>query len=73
MLFNQARRAGGLGMKRLLLGCFVATLASIPGSADSKTVMRLEGWIVDSYCGAKNARAEAAAETLACLEKGAKP
>jgi len=35
-------------------------------------LVRLEGWIVDSYCGAKNAHAEATEDTLACHKKGAK-
>ncbi len=52
--------------------CFLAAVVAIPVLASPRSLVRLEGWIVDSYCGAKNANAEAAENTLACHKKGAK-
>lgn len=59
-------------MKRQVIAVLLATVVAIPVLAGARTLVRLEGWIVDSYCGAKNANAEAAEETIACHKKGAK-
>ena len=59
-------------MKRRMLAYLLATIVAIPVLASSGTLVRLDGWIVDSYCKAKNANAEATEDTLACLKKGAK-
>jgi len=42
-----------------------------PAKSPAKQVVRMEGWIVDSFCGRKNANAEGAACVLECIEKGA--
>jgi hypothetical protein len=36
------------------------------------SLVRLEGWIVDSRCGVKNANEAGAADTIKCYESGAK-
>jgi hypothetical protein len=59
-------------MKRQMMILLLATAVAIPVLAGPKKLVRLEGWIVDSYCGAKNANAESAEDTLACHKKGAK-
>ena len=59
-------------MKRRVLAYLLATVVVAPMLAGPRTLVRLDGWIVDSYCGAKNAHAEAAEDTLACHKKGAK-
>ncbi len=59
-------------MKRRMWICLLAAVVAIPVLASPRSLVRLEGWIVDSYCGAKNANAEAAENTLACHKKGAK-
>jgi archaellum component FlaG (FlaF/FlaG flagellin family) len=61
-------------MKRqaLIFVFLAAMIVALPAAAKSKTVIRIEGWIVDSYCKAKNAHAEGAEDTLACHNKGAK-
>lgn len=59
-------------MKRQVMAYLLATVVAIPVLAGLKTVVRLDGWIVDSYCRAKNANAESAEDTLACHKKGAK-
>ncbi len=59
-------------MKRRVLAYLLATIVAIPVLAGPRSLVRLEGWIVDSYCGAKNTHAEGTEDTLACLEKGAK-
>lgn len=58
-------------MKRRVLGCLLATVIAVPVLAGPSLLVRLEGWIVDSYCRAKNANAEGTEDTLACLKKGA--
>jgi hypothetical protein len=52
----------------LALAAFAGTLA-LAGEAAKVTV---NGWITDSYCGAKNASAEGKVCALKCVEKGAK-
>ena len=59
-------------MKRRVLAYLLATIVAVPLLAGTRSLVRLEGWIVDSYCGAKNTNAEATEDTLACLKKGAK-
>ena len=58
--------------RRVVLAYLLATVVAIPVLAGSRELVRLEGWIVDSYCKAKNANAEAAEDTLACHKKGAR-
>jgi hypothetical protein len=41
------------------------------GKSPARQVVRMEGWVVDSICGRKNANPEGAACVLECLEKGA--
>lgn len=52
----------------LALVAFAGSLA-LAGEAEKVSV---NGWITDSYCGAKNASAEGKACALKCVEKGAK-
>ena len=59
-------------MKRRALAYFLATVVAVPVLAGGGTLVRLDGWIVDSYCGAKNVNVEATDDTLACVKKGAK-
>ena len=59
-------------MKRRMLGFLLATIVAIPVLAGTRTLVRLEGWIVDSHCGAKNANAESTEDTLSCHKDGAK-
>ncbi len=61
-------------MKRqVIIFIFLAArIVALPAGAKTKTVIRLEGWIVDSFCKAKNANAEGVEDTLACHKKGAK-
>ena len=47
-------------------------LAPVVPAKDSLNLIRLEGWVVDAWCGAKNAHAEAKEDTLACQKKGAR-
>jgi len=56
------------------LACLLVTVVTAPSLAQSeiKTLVRLDGWIVDSWCGAKNANVESTEDTLACVKKGAK-
>ena len=60
-------------MKRILviviLGLFVVPAF---GERQKGMLVRLKGWIVDSRCGAKNAAADRAEDTLACHKAGAK-
>jgi hypothetical protein len=58
-------------MKRIL-ACIVLVLVAFPTVAFEGVLMRLQGWIVDSRCGAKNAREDRAEDTLACYKDGAK-
>ena len=61
-------------MKRLALACLLVTVFTAPSFAQSeiKRLVRLDGWIVDSWCGTKNANTESTEDTLACVKKGAK-
>ena len=58
-------------MKKTLLGCVLLVLVGSSVVAATGTLVRLEGWVVDSYCGAKNANAEGADCVLECHKKGA--
>jgi len=58
-------------MKRILI-CFVLVLVAFPAAAHKGMLVRLQGWIVDSRCGAKNAHEDRAEDTLACHKDGAK-
>jgi hypothetical protein len=60
---NLLRAAGALA-----LVAFAGTLAL----ASEAAKVSVNGWITDSYCGAKNASAEGKACALKCVEKGAK-
>ena len=59
-------------MKRQSLALLFAVLIVVPSIAEIRTLVRLDGWIVDSYCGAKNANPESTDDTIACVKKGAK-
>ena len=61
-------------MKRqaIIFVFLAAMIVALPAAAKSKTLIRLEGWIVDSYCKDKNAHVEGVEDTLACHKKGAK-
>ena len=59
-------------MKRRLVACLLATAVAVPLFAEARTLVRLDGWIVDSYCRSRNANAAGTEDTLACLKKGAK-
>ena len=62
-------------MKRMISAAsvlaFVLALAA-PALAGEAGTTTLQGWITDSYCGAKNANAEGAACAKDCYQKGAK-
>ena len=58
--------------KTLALFMAAALLAGVPASATGKRLVRMEGWIVDSFCGRKNANEEGKACVIECAEKGAK-
>jgi hypothetical protein len=55
----------------IVMMLFAAVVAPV-GADQVRTLVRLDGWIVDSYCRAKNANPEGAQDTLECLKKGAK-
>lgn len=60
-------------MPRIVFAMFLAAAVVTPTAAEEiRTLVRLDGWIVDSYCRAKNANPEGLQDTLECLEKGAK-
>jgi len=59
-------------MKRQLMTCLLAIAIAVPLLAEARTLVRLEGWIVDSYCRSRNANDEATQDTLDCVKKGAK-
>ncbi len=63
-------------MQRRFL-CWLMTIAVVAPVAavaaeEFRTLVRLDGWIVDSYCREKNANPDGVEDTLACLKKGAK-
>ena len=59
-------------MKRILACCIVLSFVAVPALASKGVLVRLQGWIVDSHCGAKNAHEGGTEDTLACAKKGAK-
>jgi hypothetical protein len=58
-------------MKRTI-ACLVLILVALPQIVTAGTLVRVEGWIVDSHCGAKNASEDRAEVTLACHKGGSK-
>jgi len=58
-------------MAVLLLLAYVG-MALPASSEEPRRLVRLEGWIVDSFCRAKNANPAGAVDTVECLKKGAK-
>ncbi|NIM60279.1 MAG: hypothetical protein GTN89_00570 [Acidobacteria bacterium] len=53
----------------LVLG---AAIGGPAGAEETRSLVRVEGWIVDSYCRGKNANPEGAQDSLECVKKGAK-
>lgn len=60
-------------MRRFVTGAAIcialATLVAVAAPAPVK-IVRLEGWVVDEYCGAKNAKADGKQCILECHKKG---
>ena len=55
-----------------VLALVLALAAPVLAGEAAPTTTTLQGWITDSYCGAKNANAEGAACAKDCYKNGAK-
>jgi len=62
-----SRRIAGACIALLLVASVLPVLATDPAPP---RLIRVEGWIVDEFCGAKNANADSKACIVECQKKG---
>ena len=61
-------------MRKILVGSIAALMLlgiALPTLAAPARLVRLDGWVVDQWCGKKNANGDGAGCVIECHEKGA--
>ena len=61
-------------MRKILVGSIAALMLlgiALPALAGPARLVRMEGWVVDQWCGKKNANVDGAGCVIECHDKGA--